>query len=157
MFPNQSTIWRYEGKFTIQLDAIGYTMQPGHKLCLTVCSNYWPYVPTPRLPTRIQIASPSISIPILKRPGDLILSPENSIFASPRHGPAVEKECFRTPSYTRQFFFVSRRGFKLKHVQNHQTCIDFFFRRFEGAMSNKSITVETVSDSGLYKNIVRTV
>ena len=92
--------YRYEGKFSVQLDAIGYTFLPGHRLSVTVCPNYWPFIGMPRKCSKIKIEGACLRIPFLDASDAKSLT-DNSLFQTPRHGPSVGKEWLRQPAYSR--------------------------------------------------------
>ena len=92
--------YRYEGKFSVQLDAIGYTFLPGHRLSVTVCPNYWPFIGMPRKCSKIKIEGACLRIPFLDASDAKNLT-DNSLFENPRHGPSVGKEWLRHPAYSR--------------------------------------------------------
>ena len=111
----------YSGQF--KMDAIGYQVQPGHSLTLTVCSSYWPFILNPRKDTQISLKSAKLTLPLLSNPKSSLIGPDDpqSLFKTPRHGIPMKIEFLKEPS---------------------------FKRRSEIGLSDKSVVIETIADEG---------
>ena len=87
-------------KFKSILDSLGYEVQTGHKLCISVSPVYFPLIWTPRTTTQIVIDNGVLILPILTNPSKSRLT--NSPFPSKINmGPPLDVQVIKGPTHER--------------------------------------------------------
>ena len=90
---------------TILLDAIGYQVQPGHTICVSITPTYWPLIWPSRSKTSITIQKGVLSIPHLEDVSKFEIGEDQpqSLFKKPLYGLPMNTTTLREPFYRRCF------------------------------------------------------
>ena len=89
---------------SITLDAIGYQIQPGHKISISVTPTYFPLIWTSRSNTSVSIRKGTLTIPILseKLSGyEIAEGSPQAIFKEPLYGLPMNTIVTKEPTYRR--------------------------------------------------------
>ena len=89
---------------SIELDAIGYQVQQGHKISISVTPTYFPLIWTSRTNTSVSIRKGTLTIPTLpENASNYVISEDQPqcIFKKPLYGLPMNTILLKEPKYRR--------------------------------------------------------